>query len=420
MRWFLWLGAIVFIVYASLLPFSFVADLPVVESRWNEALRRSASGEWVNLSRADLLQNVLLFVPMGVFGAAALSRVPSRLAALGPVIVATLVSTTCEALQLLTTDRLTSVWDIGANVFGTSLGVGLAFIAAPVAARASMLRPVSDTDRQRLLPVLAASALVLLSATEPFDITIDVGTTWTKVKALVEHPLSAEGPFTDELFTALRYATLSYLLCRAVRDDEQGGEAGRMRAAASCFTTATALEAAQLLIESRSPHVRDLLFAALGIAIGIVTEPRLVGRLGATKLLFTATAVAAIPYYLQPFDLAKVHATFATMPFLAYYQFTSLQTVSHVIGLMLIYAPLGFAMIWNGRSKRLAHVLWVIGITAGAFEYGQAWIVGRYPDVTDVGMALLGAWAGAAVATQGLDWAYSPNVRSLGRTATEP
>jgi hypothetical protein len=37
-------------------------------------------------------------------------------------------------------------------------------------------------------------------------------------------------------------------------------------------------------------------------------------------------------------------------------------------------------------------------IVAAPVEYGQGWIVGRYPDITDIAMSgvggLLGAWAG--------------------------
>ena len=89
------------------------------------------------------------------------------------------------------------------------------------------------------------------------------------------------------------------------------------------------------------------------------------------------------------------------------YGHTTMETLSHVIETGLIYAPLGFC--WrlaepDGTSDRRT-LTWVLVLTAAIaapLELAQGWIDGRYPDISDVGLALLAAAAGA------LSAAYPP------------
>ncbi len=70
--------------------------------------------------------------------------------------------------------------------------------------------------------------------------------------------------------------------------------------------------------------------------------------------------------------------------------------MSHVIELVLLYVPLGF-FVGQIAPRRHRAVWLAIGLTlavAGPIEYLQGWVVGRYPDVTDIGISLCGAWLG--------------------------
>jgi VanZ family protein len=89
------------------------------------------------------------------------------------------------------------------------------------------------------------------------------------------------------------------------------------------------------------------------------------------------------------------------MPFFSDYEHTTFDTLSHVIELVLLYAPLGF--VWSRLSTggRLAVTVGVLLTTlaiAWPVEYLQGWVVGRYPDLTDIGMSLAGGWVGIRVA----------------------
>jgi len=168
-------------------------------------------------------------------------------------------------------------------------------------------------------------------------------------------------------------------------------------------------EASQFLITSRSPSLQDFAAVTTGALIG-ATASRWSTQLARVGLLVVLTVLAAIPFYLQPFALGASYESIALVPFLAYNEFTTLQTVSHVIDLLLIYAPIGFAMQWErGKTPVSMRVVLVALSIAGPLELAQGWIVGRFPDVTDIGMAVLGGLVGAAVARHGPAWIQSPH-----------
>ena len=133
------------------------------------------------------------------------------------------------------------------------------------------------------------------------------------------------------------------------------------------------------------------------------------GRTFGPAPLLVATAVAAVPFYLQPFAVVGAHQPMALFPFLGYYAFTTLQTLSHVIDLLLIYAPIGFAIQWARKSSNESAraVIWAV-VIALPLEYGQGWIAGRFPDITDVGMAGLGALIGAVISRRGMQSSHFP------------
>jgi len=90
------------------------------------------------------------------------------------------------------------------------------------------------------------------------------------------------------------------------------------------------------------------------------------------------------------------------MPFLSIYAHTTFDALSHVIELVLLYAPLGFVArtLVAGRRRGLTLALGATFLIALPVEYLQGWIVGRYPDVTDVAISVAGGWVGVWVAEQ--------------------
>jgi glycopeptide antibiotics resistance protein len=400
----LWAAAILFVVYASTLPFAFVTDAAAIHGHWAGAIQRSAVSELSGLSKADVLQNVLLFVPIGFIGVASLARTRRFGSLLIAVAAAAALSTASELLQLLTVNRLTSLWDIWANIAGAALGGATYLVVQPTSARLWNALPESTLERRRVIPVWGAAIVVIVAACEPFDITLDVGTVWTKVKPFVADGLWMWRPLTDELLTALRFAMLAFLAAEWLRSTNTRRWPARALSALACAFLAITLELTQFLITSRSPSLQDLTAAMSGVVAGVVLAPMLMRLVRAPALTIAVlTAMAAVPFYLQPFVVSPTYGSIATTPFLAYYQFTSLQTVSHVLDLMLIFGPIAFAMEWMRPEARLRSAILVVLVIAGTLEYAQGWIVGRFPDVTDLGMAVVGSMIGAraAIVTRG-------------------
>jgi VanZ family protein len=291
---------------------------------------------------------------------------------------------------------------VAANVAGALIG-GVGFIVTLESVRQLRRLFPSLTLTGATTHLLAyAVILVLIGAWEPFDFTIDVGNTWGKVKALANEARGHWPPITDELLESLRFALLTALASHWLERHNQKLRA-RLIATVSCASLAAALEASQFFITSRSPSSEDLVAEIFGVVSGAALYPALRRSARQPTLLIVASFCAAVPFYLEPFVFSSVYASVPSLLFLAYYERTSLQTVSHVIDLMLIYAPVGFALQWYRRSGAIVQSAVVTGVMASALEYAQGWIVGRYPDVTDVAVSVLGGVVGAAVARYDLE-----------------
>jgi VanZ family protein len=117
-------------------------------------------------------------------------------------------------------------------------------------------------------------------------------------------------------------------------------------------------------------------------------------------LLVAMTAGAAALLTLSPFQWTDEPTAFTFMPFFGHYTRTTFETLSHVFETLLCYFPLGMGigLARGGRGAFLAALGLALAIAA-PLEYLQMWVIGRYPDVSDIGVALLGAAVGMAAAT---------------------
>jgi glycopeptide antibiotics resistance protein len=391
-----------FIVYALTLPFDFVWDEAVAREHLALAVERSAISAFARAPLPDLVQNVLLFIPFGIFGAASMAR-RQLVAPVVTLVLASILSASCEVLQLFTIDRTTSIWDVAANVSGTAVGCATWLVLSPLSRRAWRRAQFTPDEAGRVFQLACSILLICVATLEPFDFTLDVGSVWSKLKLIVQGEVFVWQPVTDELLTGLRFAVLAALLINWLDRSGRRSPGSRWTAFAVGSAMAISLEMTQFVIASRAPALQDVIAGICGALAGTVVGPKVLASGVAVPLLIILTVAAAVPFYLQPFDFAAVHGAFGLTPFLAYYQFTTLQTLSHVIGLVLIYAPVGFAIEQSKRRHGATiAVLLTMGIATG-FEYSQGWIAGRYPDITDVGVAVLGTLTGFALARYGVN-----------------
>jgi VanZ family protein len=401
----LWLLFTLFIVYGGTIPFHFAGDTRAILDKLrslplNPLVSPDTGGR---LSIPDVVQNVLLFVPFGVLGflAGRQARAAGPGAPLRRIAVVTALgaalSITVESLQMLTSDRVASLGDVMADTAGTCLGAAVAWqFRALFLAGLRRLRAEGLADVPELRPFAIATAVLAIAAWQPFDVTLEVGTVASKVRALQTDlwqfaGLRDEG--TSLMINFLFASTLaSYLSSLGER------QAGR-KAAMLGIGLVAMLEASQIFIGARMPGLWDLAVSCVGIAAGAAIWSA-AGRIIWPRLwlgvLVAATLAAAALQMLSPFHLAGSYRGFGVFPFFGYYSRTTFDTLSHVIELALLYFPLGF---WMGRSSTgrrsdvLTAVLLALAIAA-PIEYLQGWIDGRYADVTDVAISMAGAWLG--------------------------
>ncbi|MGE3957968.1 MAG: VanZ family protein [Vicinamibacterales bacterium] len=420
-----WLLSALFIVYGTTIPFSFDALAEAVTLR---LMRIGHTTPWAlhavdRLSIPDVVQNILLFVPFGVLGF--LGRPTSgRAGAAWRVVVVTVLGTclslAVEVLQLFTADRTASLTDLAANSSGAGGGAVAAWLLRGTALR--LLRQLARAgflETGTFYPVLVYGALLGVAAWEPFDVTLDVGSVAHKVRLFLDDPWQFRG-VDDEGLAVLQSALLAGALSSYL--SARGRPSAAVSAAALGALLGVALEGSQALIEARQPGLADALVrvagACAGAAAWTLTRRGRHGLLAATAL---GTTLAAAMQLLSPFTLADHYQRVQWVPFLNYYTNTSVDTVSHAIELLLLFLPLGFVTGGTDRSRRgaLRLAVAIALLVAVPLEFAQGWIRGRFPDVTDVVLAVAGAWGGAWLATTGAD-GFAQLTRVVGPVARSP
>lgn len=393
----LWIVYIAFILYGATIPFRFTTDLALVRAhlamvRLNPLVQPDTE---TRVSIPDEVQNVLFFLPFGVLGMLATDE---RRRGLGRVVALTLqgaaLSVFIEAVQLFTLDRVTSVADVATNTTGALVGALAAnSIDRLTRRRLELAIRAGFTSNAAFRPFVAICVLVVVAAWEPFDVTLEFGMIVTKARALIRDVWQAGVP-TDEGLALLHYALLTMGACGWLA--ATGRRRVRSTSLALGVTAACGLEAAQIFITSRMPGLEDAVVRAGGALAGIAIWPlwrrRANWRL-ALALIAVATSVGAAMEQLSPFTVAAARTPFELMPFWSDYQHTTFDALSHVIELIILYAPLAY--LWGRWQSSFA---WALTLTltvtlaiAWPIEYFQGWIVGRYPDVTDVFLSLGGA-----------------------------
>jgi len=404
----LWLFFSLFIVYGTTIPFHFTSDPVFVRMKLarvtlNPLVSPDTGGR---VSITDTTQNILLFLPFGVLGVVTLrNRVPSLV---GRVALVTgcgaVLSGFVETLQLFTTDRTTSVADFVTNSTGAAIG-GLGGDAVAAVFVTAIRRLVGrGVARPRVFyPLIVATIVLAVAAWEPFDVSIAVSGVSEKVHELARDPWQFT-VVTDEGVEILRYFLFGLAVTTWLH--QLGVSAAWGIAALVGITVGFGLEGSQIVIGSRMPGLEDALVHSAGAVAGAFMGRSIrLERLGiaAAAAVVIATALGAACQELSPFQIASTPRPFVWFPFINYYERTTFETVSHAIELLLMYFPLGFVITLCSRSRRRAYVVSAVlaFAIAAPLEYAQGWIVGRYPDITDVGLSVLGACAGGWFAGPG-------------------
>lgn len=275
-------GFIVFAVWGSLFPFVF-NQIPIdVALDWFLATWRT---EAVNLSLTDLVSNVLLFVPIGLFLTAALEhrQPPASRTQLAIVVLlaSAALSLSVEIGQAFVPQRTPSIVDVIAEVVGTAIGIALWRAAATELdslARSAwhVVQRASQVERLLMVYGVVFAGLWLL----PYDFTIrpaEIGDKYQHGRLLLPFTVAIDAATPAELALTLASAVPLGVGAALV-----GGGRTARRSVARATTIAAGvlvlLELGQVPVFSRTTDATELLAAVVGAIGGAVVAAAMTHR----------------------------------------------------------------------------------------------------------------------------------------------
>jgi VanZ family protein len=268
-----WACVTLFILYGAVIPFRLTTDRAVIADHLARVtlnpLLSPDTGRRVSLP--DVAQNILLFLPFGLFGAWAFQGRPGRRSPAATMAWvagwAVLLSVAVEGLQLFTLDRVSSVTDVVADTSGALVGAAIWY---PL--RATWRRSFAASRAPALValpafsPLVLAALLVCAAAWQPFDVTLDVGNAVQKWHAL-RSDVWQRTTAGSAIIGALRYVLFALAAVLWLR--QAGVRRAGVWAALLAVIGACGLEGSEAAIESRMPGLADLLAHLVGTFGGV-------------------------------------------------------------------------------------------------------------------------------------------------------
>jgi VanZ family protein len=330
----------------------------------------------------DVVVNIALYAPLGMSGYLALRR-----SVWLPVLLGFLLSVSMELVQLFVPGRDTSAIDVMTNVTGTIAGVALGIIFDKIAGprRASALarfKRLTKTDRSALILLFIWAGYLLF----PFFPVLGFYVPRQRMKIFARASIFAALPFIS--------ATVSWLAAGKLMD------AAGIRSARLFLGLSILVIPAQFFIADRQPLPPDLLGALAGFLLFIG-----LGRTGrsapwaspqwVTPGIATAFLVAILVRGLAPFHFGSQSSNFMWMPFSG---FLNTEWQSGILILLEKFFYYGTA-IWLLRASgiRLVFAAAITAAVLAAIEIAQIHLPGRTAEITDPLVAIMLAFALAAV-----------------------
>ncbi|MDY3556692.1 VanZ family protein [Gemmata sp. JC717] len=415
-------GMAAFVVYGSLVPFHF-------GPRTDSFVRVMSAGVRI-ASRSDAIANVLLTVPLGfaLLGAAAADRCWSRAKATAAGVLAVvpacaLLAAAVECAQLYTPGRNCSASDVVAQTLGALLGVGCWVLfgqALADRARAIWDRSAVNAVGQLLLAYLG---LVLLVQVLPLDLSPSPADFYRKARAAARFGLFGELKGMSDAEKWKRYGDLAKL---AALYFPAGLLAARLKGRIERWSTVHVLgaalalglcfEAAQLVVQSRTPSFSDVLVGTLAVVAGWYA-----GRVHDEGLAvpfalswFVVWFAALTPITQPPPGVPPLNAPrpFDWVPGLPLESGDPLFTLGELLTKLVLFGLLGVIVAawrlpprWRGGPTGSVRVSAVAAGGLGLFvsaliESGQRWTDTHTPCVTDVLLGGAGAALGVLAASR--------------------
>jgi VanZ family protein len=284
---------------------------------------------------------------------------------------------------------------LACNTIGGAIGAITAFIVFAIFCLLMKSSSFQRTFNNKFYYLFVFSFLVIAaSSLQPFDFTLDVSSVWGNVRGVMANPGQLTINFTDEFVVGFRFflfAVVTSLWLRSVNNVLWPIAGILLSASIGVF-----FELSQFIVSSRSPSIQDLIGVMIGCFSGGVFAlivPKKISPIIWIIPMMVITLMTAAVQTLAPFDMRLAHVSMGMVPFLSYYESSTFTAIANFLEGMITYMPLGFVLQYAISRRRSAFIVIVIIVAAIAYglEYAQGWIEGRYPDITDVIGAVIGA-----------------------------
>lgn len=407
LRW-LWLGYAALLIYATLFPLD----------DWDWGAGGLADylvpGVSAPIPRSDAILNLLVYIPFGLVGMLCLPGSVAR-RAVRVVGLAALLSALLELGQTYLPSRISSAADLGLNTLGALIGALAAgtLVGLPLARRGlNRFQAQLHHSGSTRLAVVALAAW-LLSQWAPLIPSLDPGHLWRSLAPLHavitgEAPLSPSG--------TLRYLCMTLgiggLCLAAFRP-------GRTGLIWLLSLTLLALAGRTLVAErTLSAHALAGMLLALPLLVAVASLGsrrrqllRNVSLLGLLGFLFLDNLIPAN-------GAASGLRNLNWIPFRSH--MNSVTGVVNLLEVIWVYIALAWVAAPCTRQRWL-HSLLTLLVLAGSFmlEWLQQAIPGRYPDITEVLVAVTTWWLASTWPRQGRP-AAPPREPAHSRAHTPP
>jgi VanZ family protein len=354
------LGIVALIVYGSLFPFEFYQ-----RGGLGDAVRYLLSTPLLSADRGDVLSNVLLYVPLGLFGARAFENLSAGWRVLVMAIAGGALSAGIELAQFFDLSRASELSDVAANFSGALIG-GLVETAVRARPRSVEWRPFA------ILLIIAQLGAWLY----PYVPSMDPHA----FRAAFGEALRASQPGAPFYAIGI-YKQAVFWLAAAMLLEEIAGAA---RAKVAMPAMAALVTVAMIAIPGAGIPDGGVVGAVVGVLAWWLVLSKIKARAPIVAALFAGFVIVDA---LRPFTFLASPREFGWSPFVSFIDGPRGQASRVFLEKTFIYGSLLWLLARSGLRwlpATLSAALLVMTL-----RIAQMWLPGRSAEITDVLMVLI-------------------------------
>lgn len=355
---------------------------PLDDWNWSEGgVEAFLAMEWTRRAPlTDILLNLFVYLPFGFFAVDCL-RLQRQFAVIAATGAGFLLSAMLELGQTYLPGRVTSGTDIALNTLGSFAGAAVAGLLPHIDLVRRLRQAVWAGMRDKRAGRLGLFALTLwaLSQWTPFIPSMDLGNLRAGLAPLAAALLGDSTVDQQRFYQYLLMLAGMTCVALAVFIPD--------RTRLSWIVTGLAVVlAGKILIVSRSLSLEAVLSAGIALLCLIALQKL---SSNALKLMAMGLLLSYHAYRsLQPAELDQALHSFNWIPFLGH--LNGVQGLFTLLDVVWVFAAIAYSLTTTlfGRGVWRLLVIACVMVCVVAIELGQQYIPGRYPDVTDIVVAV--------------------------------